>query len=143
MKRGVDFVGVGVVAICHDGNGEYLFEYRSDKCRDEHFTWSNVGSGGLELGETLDEALRREVTEECGTEPVKVEYLGFREVFREQDGVKSHYISFDFKVELDREKVRNMEPEKSLELKWFTLDQIPTPMHSQLPFFLEKYKDIL
>ena len=73
MKRGIDYIGVAVVAICHDGKGKYLFEYRSDKCRDEHFTWSNVGSGGVKHGETLEEALFREVEEECGTPPLKTE----------------------------------------------------------------------
>ena len=143
MQKGIDYTGVSVVALCHDGQGNYLLEYRSNKCRDEHHTWSNVGGSGLEPHETLEEAVRREIVEECGATVFSVEPLGFREVFREKDGVKSHWIAFDFKAHIDPATATICEPEMCLEQQWFPLESFPSPLHSQFPVFLEKYKDKL
>jgi 8-oxo-dGTP diphosphatase len=69
--------------------------------------------------------------------------LGHSDVLREIDGEKSHWIAFRFKVLVDRSKVINNEPEKHEELGWFTLDRLPTPLHSQIPHELELYKEKL
>jgi 8-oxo-dGTP diphosphatase len=143
MERGVDFVGISAVTMCHDGQGNYLLGQRSDKCRDEHFRWDLIGSGGVEVGELLEEAVRREVIEECGAAVKELEFLGYREVHREHEGEKTHWISFDFKVEVERSEVENKEPDKCVELGWFTIDKFPEPMHSQYPIFFEKYKEKL
>jgi ADP-ribose pyrophosphatase YjhB (NUDIX family) len=143
MKKGFDCIGSGVTTICHDGQGKYLLELRSDKCRDEHFCWSLVGSGGIKFAETIEQSIRREVKEECNAEVLKIEILGIREVFREIEGKPTHWILHDFKVQIDPVGVKINEPEKCLELKWFALDGFPEPRHSQFPIFFEKYKDKL
>ncbi len=143
MQEGFDYIGSGVTTMCHDGNGKYLLEHRSDKCRDEHFTWSPVGSGGIKFGETIEQAIYREVREECNAEVVKIESLGIREVFREQDGKTTHWIQHDFKVQIDPANIKINEPDKCLELKWFALEDFPEPLHSQFPYFLGQYKDKL
>ncbi|MEK7462233.1 MAG: NUDIX hydrolase [Patescibacteria group bacterium] len=143
MKRGKDYVGVAVVTLCHDGKGNYLLGQRSDKCRDEHFRWDLIGSGGVDVGETLNEAVEREVKEESGAGVTAIEFLGYREVFRDMEEGKTHYIVFDYKVEIIRERVINTEPEKCLEIGWFTIDHLPEPMHSQWPAFFEQHKDKL
>jgi ADP-ribose pyrophosphatase YjhB (NUDIX family) len=141
MKKGIDFPGISVVAICHNGEGKYLLELRSDKCRDEHGRWSNVGAGGLEAHESLEEALRREIKEECGADVLDIEPLGYREVFRETDAGRTHWIAFDFRVQIKPDMVSITEPEMCLEQRWFKLEEFPEPLHSQFPYFLEKYKD--
>ncbi len=143
MQKGIDYTGVAVVCLCHDGAGRYLIELRSDRCRDEHFTWSPVGSGGVDAGEKIEEAARREVFEECGSEVLAIESLGFREVFREQGGVKTHWVFFDYRVLVSPEQVRITEPEKCLEHRWCTLEELPNPLHSQFPVVIETYKDKL
>lgn len=143
MKKGFDYIGVTAVTICHDGEGNYLLGQRSDKCRDEHFRWDIVGSGGVEFGEPVEEAIRREVKEETGADVKKIEPLGYRDVHREHDGVQTHWLALDFKVEIDRDQVHNPEPEQCLELRWCKLDALPEPMHSQWPVFYEQHKDKL
>ena len=71
------------------------------------------------------------------------EFLGYRDVHREHDGKKTHWISLDFKVLIDREKAKIGEPHKFDAMAWTTLGKLPAPLHSQLPIFLEKYKDKL
>lgn len=143
MKKGVDYIGISVVTMCHDGEGNYLLGQRSELCRDEHFRWDLIGSGGLEMNESIEEAVRREVMEECGAEVKQAEFLGYREVRREHEGKKTHWIAFDFKVEVVREQVKNIEPDKCLQVDWFKINSFPEPMHSQYPIFFEKYKDKL
>jgi ADP-ribose pyrophosphatase YjhB (NUDIX family) len=143
MRKGFDFTGISVVAICHDGEGNYLLEHRSEKCRDEQLRWSPVGSGGLKVHESLEDGLRREIREECGAEAVDIMLLGHREVFREIDGEPYHWIAFDFKVLIDPLETSIIEPDKALEHRWFKLGDFPDPLHSQFPIFLDRYKDKL
>ena len=142
MKKGEDYTGVTIVFACHDGAGNYLLDKRSENCRDEHNTWE-PGGGGLEFNDTVEGTLRREIAEEYCTDVLGHEFLGYRDVHREHNGKKTHWIALDFKVLVDREKVRNGEPHKFTEIGWFKLGAFPEPLHSQFPYFLEKYKDRL
>ncbi len=142
MKRGTDYTGVSVVYICHDGQGNILFQKRSDRCRDEHHTW-DTGGGGLEFNDTVEDTLRKEIKEEYGADVISFENLGWRDAHRTHDGKPTHWVALDFKVLVDPAEVVNGEPEKFDEIRWFPKDALPTPLHSQLPFFLEKHKDRL
>lgn len=142
MQKGTDYTGICVTFYCHDGEGNYLFHKRSDKCRDEHGCW-DCGGGGLKFNELLLEGVKREVVEEYGTEPLEITFLGYDEVFREHEKNPTHWISFRYKVLLDREKVVNNEPEKHDELQWYKIDSLPEPLHSQVPPALKKYNKFL
>ena len=78
--------------------------------------------------------------EEYCTDVIEYEFLGFRDVHREHNGKKTHWISLDFKVLVDRNKVGNGEPHKFEAVEWFTLNNLPTPLHSQFPTFLKLHK---
>jgi 8-oxo-dGTP diphosphatase len=53
---------IGVFALIFDDQGRVLLGHRRD------IDWWNLPGGGMEAGETVDEALRREVREETGLE---------------------------------------------------------------------------
>ncbi len=143
MKKGVDYVGVCVVFYCHDGNGNFILSKRSKKTRDEHGRW-DPGGGGLELGESIAKALKREIKEEYGTKVIEEEFLGFRDVHRiDEENNKTHWIALDFKVLVDKEKVKNCVPNEHEAIGWFRLDNLPKPIHSQFPHFIKKYKNKL
>lgn len=142
MKKGHDFTGVTIVYCCHDGAGNILFAKRSTNCRDEHGRW-DIGGGGLEFGDSVEETLRREIAEEYRTDVLSHEFLGYRDVHREHDSVRTHWIALDFKVHVDRSKVAIGEPHKFDALDWFRLDKLPDPVHSQFPAFLEQYRERL
>ena len=63
MKKGEDYTGVTIVYFCHDGNGNFLLNKRSENCRDEHNTW-DPGGGGLDFDDTVENTLRKEIKEE-------------------------------------------------------------------------------
>lgn len=139
MKKGQEYIGVAVVYFCHDGKGNILLNKRGTNCRDEHGVW-DPGGGGLEFGDTVEDTLKKEIKEEYCTDVLEHEFLGYRDVHREHEGKKTHWIALDFKVLVDRDKVRNGEPDKFDAVEWFTLGTLPSPLHSQFPNFLNLYK---
>lgn len=138
MKKGEDYTGVTIVYFCHDGEGNVLLNKRGANCRDEQGRW-DCGGGGLEFGDTVEETLRKEIAEEYGTDVLAYEFLGYRDVHREREGRKTHWVALDFKVLVDRAKVRNGEPHKFEAIDWFPIGAMPEPLHSQFPRFLEQY----
>ena len=138
MKKGVDYIGVTVSFLCHDGKGSVLLSKRSSGARDEHGRW-DCGGGGVEFGDTVEATLKKEIGEEYCTDVLDFQFLGFRDVFREQDGKPTHWLSLDYFVLVDPTKVKNGEPHKLDEVQWFPHDALPEPMHSQWPKFRDQY----
>lgn len=137
--KGTAYPGVTIVYFCHDGKGNFLLNKRGARARDERGKW-DPGGGGLEFGESVDETLRRELKEEYGVDPLEVEFLGYRDIHRSENGAPTHWLALDFKVRVDRERTRNAEPHKFDGIGWFSLDALPSPLHSQMRPALEKYK---
>ncbi len=143
MRQGVDYVGVGVVFFCHDGKGNFVMSKRSKNTRDEHGRW-DPGGGGIEFGEKIEDALRREIKEEYCTDVINFDFLGFRDVHRvDEKGNKTHWVILDFKVLIDKNKVKNGVPRQHEAIGWFKLNKLPNPVHSQSPLFIRKYKKAL
>jgi len=139
LHKGKSYVGVGTVFFCHDGKGNFLMSKRSKNARDEQGKWE-VAGGGLKWGFSAEDNLKREVLEEFGAKTKSIDFLGYRDVFRMlEDGTKTHWVMLDFAVEVDPKEVVRNEPELSDEIGWFTLDNQPTPQHSQHPKFIKKY----
>jgi 8-oxo-dGTP diphosphatase len=120
---------VSCVFVCHDGSGRVLLARRSAGARDEPGAW-DCGAGAIEFGETFEEAVTREVTEEYATAPLSIDLRGVRNVLR--DDPPSHWVAVVFAVRLDPAAVRIGEPHKFDELGWFTPSVLPSPLHSQL-----------
>ena len=146
MKVGEDFIGVGVVFYCHDGEGNVFMSRRNGNARNENGRW-DIGGGKVELTERVEDALQREIKEEYLTEILAKEFLGFRDVFSlvsQEGNIESmHWIVFDFKVLINSTKAGNGEPHKFDDVRWFEKNSLPEPQHSQLPAFLAKYADKL
>src|SRR5258708_22456963 len=65
MRRGIDYIGVGVGAIIVDEAARVFLARRGEKARNERGLWEFPG-GAVEFGETLRYALAREIHEEYG-----------------------------------------------------------------------------
>ena len=136
LKKGIDYTGVCVSYFCHDDKGNFVMSLRGKNARDENGRW-DIGSGGLEFGQNIEDALRGEIKEEYSTNVISYEFLGYRDVHREHDGKKTHWIALDFKVLVDPILVKNGEPHKFDEVKWFTFETMPDNIHSQFPHLLK------
>ncbi len=142
MNRGIDYIGVAVVFYCHDGKGNLLLIKRGAKARDEHGKWE-VGGGAVDLGETFETTLRREIKEEYCTDVIKFELLGNRDDLRENNGQKIHWVVAEYLVQVDPSKVAIGEPEKFTDIGWFSLNNLPSPLHINLEQGLKNYEEKL
>lgn len=136
LRRGVDHIGITVNFLIHDGKGKILLHKRSKNCRDEQGRW-DVGGGAVEFGETLEEALHRELFEEFGVKPLEFEKTRVGTALREHEGQPTHWVYINYKVLVDPKKIINGEPHKIDEMGWFTKDTLPQPLHSMFPIALE------
>jgi len=142
MKKGFDYIGVGICAFCHDGNGKFVMVKRGQNARDEHGNWDIIG-GGIEFGDTVEETIKKEIKEELDADVLKTEFLGYFDAHREYEGKPTHWVQLAFKVQVDPQQVKNNEPHKFDELGWFDWETLPEPRHSQFPRFFEKFEDKL
>ena len=74
MKRGVDYIGVGVGALILDDEGKVFLARRGPQAKNERGKWECPG-GAVEFGETCAESLRREIREEHDIEIEVLELL--------------------------------------------------------------------
>ena len=142
MIQGKDYVGISVVYFCHDGKGNFLMQKRGQKCRDEKGKW-DIGAVGLDFGKGVEFTLIKEIQEEYSTEILNYEFLGYRDAHRIHNEIKTHWIALDFKVLVDRKKVRNGESHKFEKLDWFKFGKFPKPLHSEYNKCMKQYKNRL
>ncbi|HWA52438.1 MAG TPA: NUDIX domain-containing protein [Patescibacteria group bacterium] len=142
LKKGEDFIGNCVVFFCHDGKGNVVMSKRGQNARDEKGVW-DIGGGGIEFGDTVENTLRQEIQQEYGTDVLDYEFLGYRDVHRINNNKPTHWIALDFKVLIDPSKVKNGEPHKFDDVKMFSVKDLPKEIHSQFPLFLKLYKEKL
>ena len=78
--------------------------------------------GHIELGETMEEALRREIREETGLEIRDLAFIGFQEfIYDDAFWRRGHYVFFDYACRTDgTEVVLNDEGQ---EYAWVSLEQ--------------------
>jgi len=139
QHRGIDFIGVTVTFVVHDGEGNFLLQKRSQNTRDEQGRW-DVGGGALEFGEDWNDAVIREVEEEIGVKPININFLEAFNALRKHEGKDTHWVALVHAVKVDPGKVRINEPHKIDEIDWFTLDKLPSPLHSKINESLQAAK---
>ena len=131
LRRGIDHIGVSAGAVIHDGEGRVLLMKRGPAARDEHGRWDICG-GAIEFGESIDEALRREIKEELCADILDVEFLLAYDAHRTHtDGSPTHWIALLHAVKVDPSQVKIGEPHKIAEIGWFYSHELPEPRHSQ------------
>jgi len=80
--------------------------------------------GRVENGETVHQALIREIYEEVGV-AVKYEDMKLAHIISFKRGNGNEIISFDFIVNNWQGEPINKEPHKHAHVKWFSLDNLP------------------
>lgn len=91
--------------------------------------------GGLEFGESLEEAAERELLEESGMVAARLSFLCVSNV-REYG---RHYVDFEFVVEaLGEPEVR--EPDKVESWGWYDLDALPSPIFKPVEIAINSYR---
>ncbi len=112
-----------------------LFLMQSHKWRDG---WV-VPGGHIELGERMEEALRREVKEETGLEIYDIQFLVYQEfVYDEAFWKRRHFIFFDYVCKTDMAEVQLNDEAQAYQ--WVTPEQaFEFPMDVYTKRAIEKY----
>ncbi|HLD59181.1 MAG TPA: NUDIX domain-containing protein [archaeon] len=124
-----------VGAMIFNSKGKF-FLMKSHKWND---SWALPG-GHIELGETIEQALKREVKEETGLEAHSIEFISFQEfIFDNAFWKKMHFLFIDFSCKTDSEKVKlNEEAE---EFTWVTVaEAFRLPLEPYTKKAIEEYK---
>ena len=122
MKRGVDYIGVGVGAIIVNATGELFLAQRGPLAKNERGLWEFPG-GSVEFGETLASALRREMREEYGVEIAVGDLLDVVDHILPEEG--QHWVSPTFLCRITAGEPSIHEPGKCSAIGWFAADAIP------------------
>jgi len=143
LKRGVDFIGVTCSFVCHDGKGNILLHKRSKNCRDEQGNWDN-GGGAHEFGHNFEDTIKREIEEEYGAKAFNLQFVKVYDAHRKlKDGTPTHWVAVLYVAQVDPKQAKNNEPHKIDEIGWFSLDNLPSPLHSQAKHTFESAEKYL
>jgi 8-oxo-dGTP diphosphatase len=141
MKRGIDYIGVGVGAIIVDNQGRLFLARRGPAAKNERGLWEFPG-GSVEFGETMADALRREIREEFGIEIAVGKLLDVVDHILKEE--KQHWISPTFLCTIAAGEPRIMEPEKCAEIGWFLPGAVPQELtqisRENLAHYLQQIK---
>jgi mutator protein MutT len=140
MKRGIDYIGVGVGALIVDGQGRLFLSRRGPQAKNERGLWEFPG-GSVEFGETLAAALRREMKEEFGIDIAVGELLDVVDHILPEEG--QHWVSPTFICTIGSGTPAILEPKKCSEIGWFNLDEVPSELTQVTRLNLEHYREWL
>lgn len=134
MKRGVDYIGVGVGAAIFNDEGKLFLARRGPKAKNERGKWDCPG-GGVEFGETCAASLAREMQEEHAIDIEVLELLGVCDHIISDEG--QHWVSPTYICKIAIGEPRIVEPEKCDAIGWFTYEEAAT-----LPLTITTERDL-
>ena len=140
MKRGIDYIGVGVGAIIINEEGYVFLARRGPKAKNEQGLWEFPG-GSVEFGEMLADALQREMYEEYGIKVSVGELVDVVDHILHEE--HQHWVSPTFICQILSGEPYIREPEKCTEIGWFDVDQTPNDLTQITRLNLEHYRRIL
>ncbi|NTV36774.1 MAG: NUDIX domain-containing protein [Anaerolineaceae bacterium] len=136
MKRGIDYIGVGVGAIIIRDSRLFLSQ-RGPLAKNERGLWEFPG-GSVEFGETLAAALQREMREEYGIEIRVGELLDVADHILPDEG--QHWVSPTYLCELTAGEPEILEPGKCSQIGWFMPDEVPGNLTQITRYNLDNFK---
>jgi mutator protein MutT len=128
MKSGIDYIGVGVGAVIFNTDGFLFLARRGAEARNEREKWEFPG-GSVEFGETLENALIREIREEYG---FAIEVVQLRDVVNHiLPQERQHWVSPTYLCRYKNGTPRILEPHKCDDIGWFALPDLPVSEMTQ------------
>jgi 8-oxo-dGTP diphosphatase len=101
-------------------------------------TWTMPG-GKLHFGESFEDAAYREVLEETG---IKINKEKLRVISVTNDIVEdAHFVTIGLLCEDFEGEPKVMEPDEIVEWKWFSFDELPSPIYFPSEKILKNYLD--
>ncbi len=131
-------IKIGLGIMIKDGN-KVLLGHRCENYGDtggiyEPGSWTFPG-GKQEYDETMFEGAKREVKEETNLEISELSIFGATDDIQPN----KHYITIQIIANKFSGELKNMEPTKHSEWKWFDLNNLPQNLYTPTREFLEEY----
>lgn len=121
MKKGIDYIGVGVGAIIFNEEGKVLIAKRGPNARNEVGKWEFPG-GGVEFGEKCEDALLREIKEEFDIEIEITELLEVADHFIPDE--KQHWVAPSYVAKYVSGEAKIMESDKIEAIDWVDIKDL-------------------
>jgi 8-oxo-dGTP diphosphatase len=138
IKRGRDFIGVGVGAVIVDEHRQILLLLRRKAPEIDHWT---IPGGTVEFGETLEDAILRELREEIGVACIIDRLLGVTNHILSAE--QKHWVSPAFLVHITSGVPENKEPAAHAEMQWYPIEGLPTKITLTTAKALDYYRQYL
>lgn len=121
MKRGIDYIGVGIGAVIINPEGKMLLAKRGQKAKNERGRWEFPG-GAVEFGDTMEATIKREMKEELDVEIEVLKLLSpIDHIIPEEN---QHWVTSTFIAKIVKGAPKIMEQEKCDEIGWFSLEEL-------------------
>lgn len=135
MVQGKDYIGVGCGAFILNEKNELLLQLRNKAPEKEYWC---IPGGKLEMFETFEEAVKREVKEETGADIAVIDCLGICDhIIKEEE---KHWVSPSYLCKIVKGQPQIMEPTKHLDMKWFSLEKLPEKITITTRDAIKNYK---
>jgi 8-oxo-dGTP diphosphatase len=128
VDRMIPVVGVGVMVV---RDGKVLLGKRQGSHGAGQYGWCG---GGLEFGESFEDAARREVYEESGLAVTRLKILCISNIRH----YGRHYVDVEFIARAVGEPL-NREPGKTESWSWYDFGSLPSPLFRPVELALESY----
>lgn len=137
LKAGKDYIGVGGGVLIFNKNKEILLMKRGKNSKNDFGYWAKPG-GSIELGETAVTMIKREIKEEINIELDIWGELPHTDHIIKKEG--QYWMAINFLANYKKGKLKNMEPHKCDELKWFSLKKLPKKLAQPTRESIKNYK---
>ena len=125
MKPGKDYIGVGCGALIFNDKKEVLLMKRSKNSKNQALWWSQPG-GAVDFNEKAINATKREIKEELGIEiDIWAEVSHIDHILKKEN---QHWMAIPFLAKIKKGTPKIMEIEKCDEIRWFSLDKLPSKL---------------
>lgn len=137
MKIGQDYIGVGVGAFILDEENKLLLHKRAVPAEKDHWC---IPGGRLEMFETLEHAVIREVKEETDLDVEVIKLMGICDhIIREES---AHWVATSYLCKIKSGEAKIMEPDKASDMRWFDLDDLPEKLTITTKKALNDYRKL-
>ncbi len=138
MERGLDYTGILINTICHDGAGRFLFTRKS---QDPGAKWG-FGTTPLNFEEDPEEACARLVKTDCSVIASIERFLGVTSMRRMKNNRTSHWLVLSYLVRIPNPgEVPQCSPsDPNIELSWRFLSNPPDHLHDGTKTILQRYQ---
>jgi mutator protein MutT len=141
MKKGKDYIGIGVGVMLFNDKGELLLTKRGQGAKNERGCWEIPG-GGVEFGETLAQAVIREAKEEIGVDiEITQQLFSIDHLIPAEN---QHWVATPFLATMAAGQVpKILEPHKCEAIGWYALDKLPEPLSITTMLNVRSYEEYL